>query len=126
MLAEPFMLSQFSRVRLCTPMDRNLPGSSFTRQEYWRGLHCPPSGHLPDPGMELASLTSPALADGFFTTSTTNHAPSKDSGRGGSLTLILPEAYQPFWLACRCITPISCLQHHTAVFYIFVYIFLFL
>ena len=29
------------------------------------------SGDLPDPGMELTSLTSPALARGFFTTSTT-------------------------------------------------------
>ena len=29
------------------------------------------SGDLPDPGIELTSLTSPALADGFFTTSAT-------------------------------------------------------
>ena len=31
----------------------------------------PSPGDLPDPGMELASFTSPALASGFFTTSTT-------------------------------------------------------
>ena len=43
----------------------------FSRQAYWRGLPCPPPGHLPDPGMEPTSLTSPALAGGFFTTSTT-------------------------------------------------------
>ena len=34
----------------------------FSRQEYWRGLPCPPEGDLADPGMELGSLTSPALA----------------------------------------------------------------
>ena len=31
----------------------------------------PPPGDLPDPGIELESLTSPALAGGFFTTSAT-------------------------------------------------------
>ena len=43
----------------------------FSRQEYWSQLPCPPLGDLPDPGLEPASLTSPALAGGFFTTSTT-------------------------------------------------------
>ena len=43
----------------------------FCRQEYWSGLPCPPPGDLPDPGTELASITSPALARGFFTTNTT-------------------------------------------------------
>ena len=43
----------------------------FSRQEHWSGLPCPPPGDLPDPGMEPASLTSPALASVFFTTSTT-------------------------------------------------------
>ena len=37
----------------------------FSRQECWSGLPFPPSGHLPDPGIEPAS---PALAGGFFTT----------------------------------------------------------
>ena len=37
----------------------------FPRQEYWRGLPCPPPGDLPDPGTESAS---PALAGEFFTT----------------------------------------------------------
>ena len=32
---------------------------------------CPPPGDLPDPGIEPASLTSPALAGRFFTTSIT-------------------------------------------------------
>ena len=32
----------------------------FSRQEYWSGLPCPP-GDLPDPGIKLMSLVSPAL-----------------------------------------------------------------
>ena len=43
----------------------------FPRQEYWSGLPCLPPGHLPDPGIKPTSLISPALASGFFTTSTT-------------------------------------------------------
>jgi len=43
----------------------------FSRQEYWSGLSCPPPGDPPDPGIEPTSLTSPALAGGFFTTSAT-------------------------------------------------------
>ena len=39
----------------------------FSRQEYWSGLQCSPPGDLPDPGIKPASLTSPALAGGFFT-----------------------------------------------------------
>ena len=34
-------------------------------------MPCPPPEDLPDPGMEPASLMSPALAGGFFTTSAT-------------------------------------------------------
>ena len=43
----------------------------FSRQEYRSGLPWTPPGDLPDPGIEPASLTSPALAGVFFTTSTT-------------------------------------------------------
>ena len=43
----------------------------FSRQKYWSGLLCPPPGHLPNPGMETASLKSPTLAGRFFTTSAT-------------------------------------------------------
>ena len=42
----------------------------FSRQEYWSGLPCPPPGDLPNPEIEPTSLMSPALAGGFFTTST--------------------------------------------------------
>ena len=41
----------------------------FSRQEYWSGVPIP--GDLPNPGIQPVSLASPALAGGFFTTSTT-------------------------------------------------------
>ena len=50
----------------------------FSRQEYWSGLSSLPPGDLPDPGIELVSLTSPALAGVFFTTSSTWDAPGYD------------------------------------------------
>ena len=58
-----------SYLTLCDPVD--LPGSSvleFSRQEYWSGLPCSPPGDLPHPGIKPTSLSSPALAGGFFTT----------------------------------------------------------
>ena len=39
----------------------------FPRQEYWSGLPFSSPGTLPDPGIELTSLVSPALAGRFFT-----------------------------------------------------------
>ena len=59
---------------LCNPMAvaHQAPLSmGFSRQEYWSGLPCPLAGDLPDTGVEPTSLTSPALAGGFFTTSDT-------------------------------------------------------
>ena len=60
---------------LCDLMDCSPPGVrraplsiEFSRQEYWSGLSCPPPGDLLDPGIDRASLMSPALAGGFFTT----------------------------------------------------------
>ena len=46
----------------------------FSRQDYRSGLLCPPPGNLPDPGIKPTSLTSPELAEGFFTTSATCEA----------------------------------------------------
>ena len=43
----------------------------FSSQEYWSGLLWPPPGDPPDPGIQPTSLMSPALADGFLTTSAT-------------------------------------------------------
>ena len=43
----------------------------FSRQEYRSGYPFPSPGGLPNPGIEPASLTSPALSGKLFTTSTT-------------------------------------------------------
>ena len=43
----------------------------FSQHEYWSGLPFPTPGDLPDPGIEPSPLASPALAGGFFATSTT-------------------------------------------------------
>ena len=45
--------------------------TEFSRQEYWNQLPFPPPGDLPSSESESVSLASPALADGFFTTSDT-------------------------------------------------------
>ena len=42
----------------------------FCRRECWRGLSFPSPGDLLNPGIKSVYLTSPALAGGFFTTST--------------------------------------------------------
>ena len=64
-------LSHFGHVRffatLCTIACQAPPSMRFSRKELI-GLPCPPPGDLPDPGTKPASLTSPALAGGFFTT----------------------------------------------------------
>ena len=59
---------------LCTPWTvalQALLSMGFSRQEYWSGLPFPSPQGLPEPGIEPASLTSPALAGRFFTTSAT-------------------------------------------------------
>ena len=43
----------------------------FPCQEYWNVLPFPTPGDLPDPWIKPVSLTFPALAGGFFITSTT-------------------------------------------------------
>ena len=66
------MLSFFSHVQLFV-VHCYLPGSSVQwdspREEYWSGLPFHPPGYLPNPGIEPASLKSPALAGKFFTAS---------------------------------------------------------
>ena len=67
-----------SRLTLCGPWTAayQAPLSmAFSRQEYWSGLPFPSPGDLPNPGIKPMSLTSPELADGFFTTSATWEAP---------------------------------------------------
>ena len=75
------MLSPFSHVHLFAilwTVALQAPLSTgFSRHEYWSVLPCPPPGDLPDSGIESASIMSPALAGGFFTTSATWEAPLK-------------------------------------------------
>ena len=69
------MLGRFSHIRLFAipwiVARQVLLSMGFSRQEHWGGLPCSPPGDLPDPGIEPVSLTSPALAGEFFTTSAT-------------------------------------------------------
>ena len=69
------VLSSFSHVQLFESpwtLAHQAPLSmGCSRQEYWSGLPCPPPGQLPNPTIKPSSLTLPALAGGFFTTSTT-------------------------------------------------------
>ena len=78
------VLCHFSHVQLfATPWTvarQVLLSVGFSRQEYWNGLPFPPPGNLPDPGMEPASLTSPALAGRLFTTSAAREAHSLATG----------------------------------------------
>ena len=63
----------------------------FSRQEYGKGLPCPPPEDLPDPGIEPESPKSPALAGRFLTTSTTWEAhvcPNPQNVRHQEWTLI--------------------------------------
>ena len=69
------VLSRFSGVRLFetlwTVAHQGPLSMGSSRQEYWSGLLFTSPGDLPDPGIEPASLASPALAVGFFVTSAT-------------------------------------------------------
>ena len=51
----------------------------FSRQEYWSRLPFPSLGDLPDPGIESASLVSPALEGGFYDTVSPRKMVLKDS-----------------------------------------------
>ena len=72
-------VKSLSRVRLfVTPWTvvRQAPlCMGFSREAYWSGFPFPSPGDLPDSGIEPVSLSSPALAGGFFTTSATWAAP---------------------------------------------------
>ena len=63
------VLSHFSCVQLFvtqwTVTHQASLSMGFSRQEYWNRLPCPPSGDLPDPGIEPVSLRSPVLTDGL-------------------------------------------------------------
>ena len=57
----------------CSPPGPSVHG--ILQQEYCSGLPFPPPGYLPNPGIELASPVSPALAGRFFTLCTTCEVP---------------------------------------------------
>ena len=69
------VLSRFSHVLLFAALwtvTHQAPLSmGLSRQKYWHELPFPAPGDLPDSGIESASLKSPALGGGFFTTSAT-------------------------------------------------------
>ena len=52
-------------------VDYQPPLSKGFSREYWSGFPCSPPGDLPNQGIELTSLLSPALTGRFFTTSAT-------------------------------------------------------
>ena len=64
------ILSRFSHVWIFAPLWIVVCQASlsmkFSRQEYWSGLPFPPSGNLPDPGIEPESVASSALAGACF------------------------------------------------------------
>ena len=54
---------------LSDPVDCSRLGSSvhgILHEKYWKWVAMPSPGDLPDPGIELESLMSPALQVGFF------------------------------------------------------------
>ena len=77
------LLSHFSHVQLFlilwTVAHQAPLSMGFSKQEYQSGLPCPPPRDLPNPGTEPMSLTSPALAGGFFTTSLPPGKPCKST-----------------------------------------------
>ena len=94
-----------SGLTLCAPMDCSLPGSSvhgifFFRQEFWNGLPLPSPGDLPSLGIEPASLPSPALAEGFFTTVSPGKPTGlwREVGRGRSCGTLLEKLFDCFTL----------------------------
>ena len=65
---------------LCDPMDCSPPGSSvhgILQARILEWIAMPSSRSLPNPEIESMSLTSPALAEEFFTTSATWQAQKK-------------------------------------------------
>ena len=83
----------------------------FSRQKYRNGLPCTSPRDLLDPGIEPASLVSPALAGGFFTT-----APPEKLDKYEDLTFCYPEN-SLFWITPIAKVSIS-MKSHWLRFYI--------
>ena len=100
--------SLWSCPTLCDPMDCSLPGSSVHGILQARILECvamPFSRGSSQPGIELMSVTSPALANRFFTASTTLEVRKRVQG---SLICLPPKAtfslhfIHKLWLSLLC------------------------
>ena len=102
------MLSRFSCIWLCNPVDCSLPGFSvhgIPQARILKRLSCPPPGDLPDLGIQLTFLRSPALTGRLFTTHTTWGAHNLSNGQPflsnlpSSLTgnMRLLQSEWPFW-----------------------------
>ena len=95
------LLSHFGHVRLFETLwtvIRQAPLSmGFSRQEYWSGLPCPPSGALPNPGIAPRSpaLQVDSLASKSLQTSEIferkRYLPFQDSSMISLGVLLLPE-----------------------------------
>ena len=77
-------LSRFSHVRffatLWTRAHQAPLSMEFSRPKYWTGLLLPLPEDLPNPGIKPKSLMFPALAGGYFTTSTIWESPGEGNG----------------------------------------------
>ena len=83
----------------------------FSRQEYWNGLPCPSPGNLLEPGIEPASLMSPALTGRFFTTGAIWEGSAKRCAP--QLLSLCSRAREPQLLSLRVLEPVLCwLQRH--------------
>ena len=103
------VLSHFSRVRLfATPWTiahQSPLFMGFSRQEYRSGLSFPPPGDLPDPGIEPASLISPALVLMGRLNAPGKQGPHPVCPRGSSLApkfqiLSWPKSSFKFFIRC--------------------------
>ena len=70
----------------------------FLRQEYWSGLPFPPSGDLPNPGIEPISLAAPTFASGFFPTVLPGNPLEMNSGHFWVLLVFTSSYYLEFYL----------------------------
>ena len=85
------MLSHSSVQLFMAPWNKALQAPlcmGFSRQDYWSRLPFPAPGDLTDPGIELRSPLSSALAGRFFTTSATweAHGVPKDKWKSKAET----------------------------------------
>ena len=87
----------------CTVVPLAPVSIGYPKPEHWSGLPFPSPGDLPDPGIKPMSLTSPMLAGGFFTTSTTWEAlkvyitQGQNSFNGAVTTALRYATHKPYF-----------------------------